>query len=150
MKKFLIILLCVILAVGAGLGIFFIVRAANNKKDTNNTSANMKLLQDEYVIGEKIIFDYFVFSDVQYKRITYSLNNGSEQTLTGFKTGESKEHEEYRSGSGKYYIDTMAQIIDTTEMDAGYYTLVFYVYDADEARTEMQDVYMFKLIAAKA
>lgn len=149
MKKFWIILLCVILAVGAGLGIFFIVRAVNGKGE-NNTTANMKLLQDEYVIGENIIFDYFVFSDVQYSRISYSLNNGSEKSITGFKTGESKEHEEYRAGAGKYYIDTMAQIIDTSEMDAGYYTLVFYVYDEAEARTEMQDVYMFKLVAAGA
>lgn len=149
MKKFWIILLCVILAVGAGLGIFFIVRAVNGKGE-NNTTANMKMLQEEYVIGENIIFDYYVFSDVQYSRISYSLNNGSEQSITGAKTGESKDHEEYRSGAGKYYIDTMAQIIDTSEMDAGYYVLVFYVYDEAEARTEMQDVYMFRLVAAKA
>lgn len=151
MKKFIAILLSIILIGGIVTGIVFGVKACNDKKaDGNNTVSEMLMLKDEYTVGDKIIFDFYVYSDVQFKSITYSLNNGTEQSITGATTGESTAHEHYRKG-GKYFIDTGATIIETDDMTAGYYTLVFYCADAENVKYQVPSKpYLIKLKAAAA
>ena len=152
MKKVLAVILAIILIGGIVTGIVFGVKACKEKEDPagNNTVSNMLMLKDEYTVGENIIFDFIVFSDVQFKTITYSLNNQSEQSITGATTGESANHDQYRRG-GKYFIDTGAQIIDTSDMAAGYYTLIFYCSDAENAKYQVPSKpYLIKLNAAAA
>ena len=148
MKKIIIILLAVLLAAGATIGIVFGVKSCNNKVGENNTVENVQMLKDEYKKGEKIIFNFYAYSDVEFISISFKLNNGSETTISGATTGESSEHENYQGKGGKYFIETGAQIIESSDLELGWYTLVFECKAKDGATYKIPTTpYMFEIVA---
>ena len=134
MKKFLIILLAVVLAVGAGVGVFFGVKA--HKAKTAETVVNVDLLESEYTQGDKMYLDVQVFSNKEFVSLGYKFNNGETVTFNGVKSGESAEHEDFKNG-GKFFIETGVQEISTESMATGYYVLTFYGFDAEGVQTEI-------------
>lgn len=149
MKKIIVIIVAVILAACAAVGIIFGVRSCNNKADENNTTYKMLMLEDEYTVGDNVIFDFYAYSDIEFVGITYKINNGAEKSATGFKTGEAKDHKSYNGESGKYYIDTAAQVIDTSEMSTGWYSLVLYGTAKDGGVHQINKTpYIFQIVAA--
>ena len=89
----------------------------------NNTVSKVEGLKDKYTVGKSIYFSVLITSDVELKNVTYTLNNGSE-TLLEAETGLNADRGEDKLGTGKYYIDTGIQVIDTSSMPAGYYVFV--------------------------
>lgn len=131
MKKILSIILAAVVIVGVALGVFFGVKSCSNT-DANGTTYKVSHIKDEYDVGDNLVVRVLVTSDVEMTKMTYVLNNGTETAFT-VKHGESKDAED-TVGKGKYYIDTDVVIIDTSEMSAGWYTLVIYTYDANQSR----------------
>lgn len=152
MKTFLTILITAIVAAGIAVGCVFLIQGANKKNepvpDKNNTSYSVKYLQKEYDVGDDIVCEFCVFSDIQFTSLTYKLNNGEEREIPGIKTGESEKHADYTEGVGKYFADTKVQVISTEDFSEGYYTLVVFGYDKDGNRYEItESPYSFKLNA---
>lgn len=151
MKKIIVAILAIAILGCAIWGITAIVKAkkSDNSGNEKNVTYRVDLMEDEYTVGEKIILRVIATSDVQFTSIKYSINNG---TATAFSvtSGESKDFEE-AIGDGKYYVDSGAEMIDTSTMTPGYYTLVIYASDADEATyTLTKDPIVFKLNEATA
>ncbi len=148
MKKLFLALIALILVAGIAIGIYFWVRPST-EDNPGNVTYKVDLIEDQYNVGDKIIFRALATADVQLTSMTYVLNNGSETELT-VKAGESEDANEV-VGKGKYYIDSGAQIIETSELSAGYYTLIIYAYDADETRYVItSEPIVFKLSATTA
>lgn len=146
MKRWIIIIISILLAVGIGFGVFFGIKSCNDKdaSNPNKTEYEISLISDSYAVGDTVVYRVLVCSDVQMERMVYVLNNGEEQTIT-CKTGESKDAKD-TVGKGKYFIDTDTEVLDSTSMTAGYYTLVFYTYDAEGTRYAINaDPVIFKL-----
>lgn len=150
MKKIIIAILIVIIAVGVGFGIYALVKPNGSiQKEENKLTHRVDLMEDEYTVGEKVVFRVIATADVAFTHITYSVNNGDEVKVS-VTAGESAEFEE-AIGKGKYYVDSGATIIETSSMTAGYYTLVFYAYDADETKYIItSDPIVFRLTTASA
>lgn len=149
MKKIIVAILVIAILTGVGFGIYGIVKAvkANDSGNGKNITYKVELIEDEYTIGEKVIFRVLATSDIQLTSLRYSINNGEETELT-VTAGDSSDFEA-AIGKGKYFIDSGAEIIETTAKTAGYYTLVVYGYDADETRYEItKDPIVFRLRAA--
>lgn len=152
MKKFLAIILVILLVCGIGCGAYFGIKACNNEKSTdiNNTTYNETMLEEKYTVGDMVIFNFYAYSDIEFVGITYKINNGQEQNITGFKTGSAEEHKNYDGEEGDYYIDTTAQIIDTSAMTPGYYTIVFSGIAKDGGVYQINtSPYMFQLVAVQ-
>ena len=134
MKRLITILIVVILAMAIGVGAFFGIKSCQDKEtaNPNNTRHKISLISDSYNVGDTVVYRVLVCSDVQMERMVYVLNNGEEQTI-GCKKGESKDAED-TVGTGKYFIDTDTEVLNSDDMVAGYYTLVFYAYDAEGSR----------------
>lgn len=143
MKK-LIIILAIIIIAGIGVGVFFGVKSCNQKKEL--FEADMSILQEEYKVGEKIYFDYRIYSDSKLKSLTYTINNGDEKTISNAKFGETGELKENKS-KRKYYADTRIVEIETGELKAGWYTISFFGYEeTTNKRLELtKEPYIFKL-----
>ncbi len=150
MKKIIIFILIALIAVGVGFGVYALVSKNNTYKDNkDNLTARIDLLEDEYAVGEKMILRIIATADVQFTSLKYAINNGEEVALN-VTTGKSADLDK-AIGSGKYYVDSGAEIIDTTSMTAGYYTLVIYAYDANEARYVITaDPIVFRLTSTQA
>lgn len=150
MKKIIVIIVAVLLVVGSTLGIIFGVRSCNKKKseNINNTVEHVQMLKQEYKKGEKIIFNFYVYSDVEFVSISFKLNNGSEQAISGAISGESADHENYNGKGGKYFIETGAQIVESADLELGWYTIIFECKAKDGATYKVPTVpYMFEVIA---
>lgn len=94
-------------------------------------------LDDVYFIGDELVFRVLLNSknDV-YEKITYSINNGEEtevSVITGKVTNEKQDL------GGKYYVDTGAEIVDSEDLGTGAYVVLFYVYDEDGDRIQIND-----------
>lgn len=154
MKKIILWIVIAVLAIGAIVGVTFWIVSATKKADDdnpNNTSHVVRMLEDKYNTGEKIIFDLDVFSDLEFKSLSYKLDNAASVTFTGTETGESVDHEEYKKDLGKYFIDTGAQIIETEGMSEGYHTVVFYGTIADGTVYQINNTpYIVQIIAVQA
>lgn len=150
MKKIIIIIVAALIVVGGTLGIIFGVRSCNNKKaeNVNNTVEHVQMLKQEYKKGEKIIFNFYVYSDVEFVSISFKLNNGSEQSVSGATTGESADHENYDGKGGKFYIETGAQVVDSADLELGWYTVIFECKAKDGATYKVPATpYMFEVVA---
>ena len=136
-------------------GIVFGVQAAQKKNapvpDKNNTSYSVEYLKTEYEQGDDIVYEFVVYSDINFKAITYKLGTADEESIDNIKTGKSADLKDVPENVGKYFADTKVQIIETTELRDGYYTLIFFGYDKDNNRFELnKEPYSFKLIAVEA
>ena len=149
MKKILGVFLLVIFALLAVLGISIGVKSCSKEEDNkNNITAQVTLLEDEYAISDIAMFRYVLTSDVELTKMTYVLNNGTEVIMT-VKTGESSELED-AEGSGKYYIDTGVEMINTADMTAGNYVIEAYAYDAENTRYDFDVPHVFALLNVQA
>lgn len=150
MKKGVIWSIVVIILVAIiGCGAFFGVRSCNSASTTaseNNTMYKVSHLKDEYTIGKSILFSVFVTSDVELKTLSYTLNNSTE-TVIESTSGLSIDNKDEKLGTGKYYIDSGTQMIDTTDMTAGYYVLVIYSTNAAGTRYMVGEPIIIKLNA---
>ena len=105
-------------------------------------------MEDEIAQGDMQLFKIVAFSDVKLTAIVYKLNNGSEVSTT-VKTGESKEHDEYKVGVGKYYIDTGVEIIQTGSLSIGSQIFEAFAYDEEGTRYILStEPVIFKVVAA--
>lgn len=150
-KSVLVAILSAILAAVVAVGAMFLYFDFNKKKTNIKFSCSIDYLQSEYTVGDEIIYRFVVYSDIELKTLKYKLANGAEQTVDNVKFGQTKELSEVKGEVGKYFADTKVQIIQTTELPDGYYTLVFFGYDQDNTRYEItSEPYSFKLVAASA
>lgn len=146
MKKILIIILAVVIAVGAAVGIGIGVKSCNDKKaaqaEAASTTYSTEYLKEEYTIGDTIAFRMYVSSPTRFESMTFVLNNSAEEQVV-CKKGE--------LASGKFYIDSDVETIDTSAMEEGYYTLVFYVYEYETQTRHVvnEEPIIFKLVAAE-
>lgn len=149
-KKVLIGILVILVAVLSALGIAIGVKSCSDKttENKNNITAEVSLLDEKYAIGDIVMFRYVVTSDVELTKMTYVLNNGTEVVMT-VKTGEASELED-KVGSGKYYIDTGVEMINTEDMTAGNYVIKAYAFDAEETRYDFDVAHVFELLNVQA
>lgn len=150
MKKIIIAILSTLLLVGIVGGTVWGVTSCNKKKDEDTSIKNVQImyLNDEVAQGDLQTFRIVVFSDVKLSAITYKLNNGSEISTT-VKTGESKEHEMYKAGSGKYYVDTQVETIATSSLTLGKQMFEAFAYDEEGTRYILSnEVTIFEVVAS--
>ena len=135
MKRWLIIVISAILLAGVVFGVIFGVKACKENKNNvdGNKQVTIEYLQDEYNVGDAAIVRVIVFSDIEFKSIKYAINNGVEVDMS-VKTGESKNHDAFKNGYGKYYIDTQVELLDISALTTGDYSIRFYTYDAENTR----------------
>lgn len=126
-KKVLIGILIVVVLAGIGVGIFFGVKAAKDKKPVNGENFSTDYLEDEYVKGEKIVLKTVSQSDKAYTSMKYAIDSGEEKSLD-VTVGETKNNAELNAKKGDYYIDSGTQTIETTDLQAGTHVLTVYVY----------------------
>lgn len=95
------------------------------------------LLDDWYLAGDDIIFRVLLNSEEDvYEKITYSVNNFEEveaSVVTG-KVSDSKQ-----DIGGTFYVDTGAEIIPSEELGVGAFVVVFYAYDDDDNKIQIND-----------
>lgn len=133
MKKFLLILLGIIIAVGAIIGTGIAIKSCNEQKATKEgITTEVSLIEDEYAKGDLIMFRVRATSDKELTRMTYKINNGTEVEIT-CKTGKSADMEG-AFGSGENYIDTGVEMIESKDMEAGNYVIQFFFYDVEDSR----------------
>lgn len=123
-KKIGIAVLVLVLLAGVSTGIYFIVK---NEKAPTGEYNHMQYLEDEYVVGEKIVFNFVSQSDSAYTAMKYTINSGDEIAVETQK-GETKNDAKLDAKNGEYYISSGTQTIETTELKAGTHVLTFYVY----------------------
>ncbi len=154
MKKIFWIIIAILIVVGGVVGTILIVDSCNSKKadDANKETRVIKYLENDstYVIGERIVFEVQCTSDKELTSLVYVLNNGAEVSVAS-TTGETKYIEDDIEGSGKYFLDSGVEFLDTSEMSAGFYTIVFKIKDAEgTSYTVNQKPILFTLVAATA
>ena len=150
MKRWLIIVISAILLAGVVFGVIFGVKACKENKNNvdGNKQVTIEYLQDEYNAGDTAIVRVIVFSDIEFKSIKYAINNGVEVDM-GVKTGESKNHDAFKNGYGKYYIDTQVELLDISALTTGDYSIRFYTYDAENTRYVLNTTPIyFQVVAA--
>ena len=152
MKKIILWIVIAVIAIGATVGatIWIISATKKNDENPNNTEHVARMLEENYNSDEDIIFELEVFSDLQFTSVSYKLDNGSPVTMSA-KTGNSEDHDDAQ-GKGKYFIDTGAEIIDSTSVGGeGYHTLVFYGTIADGTVYQINATpYIFHVAAIQA
>lgn len=152
MKTFWISLISAVLAAAIAVGCVFLIQGATkkgNNTDKYNTSYSIQYLDSRYEVGDDVVYAFVVHSDIQFKSLTYKLANGEEQNIENVKFGESDRSA--NANLGRYYADTKVQVVNTADLKDGYYTLVFFGYDKDNNRYELNETpYSFKLVAVEA
>jgi len=123
-KKILIGIIVVILLAGIGVGTYFIIEATR----TNDGEYHKEqYLEEEYKVGEKIVFKTVSQSDKAYTSMKYAIDSGEETALTA-TMGETKNNPDLNKKHGDYYIDSGTQTIETTDLQSGTHVLTVYVY----------------------
>ena len=153
-KNFWVTVFCAVLAAVVAVSVVFIVQGVQKKNapavDKTNTTYSVEYLQSEYNVGEQIVYHFVVYSDIEFKALSYKLGTSDEQSVDNVKTGKSKDLKDVPENVGDYYVDTKVQIIDSSELKEGYYTVIFYGYDKDNNRYELnKEPYSFKLVVAE-
>lgn len=136
MKKIIFIIVAVVLLAGLGFGIYYTFFKTETKDyGKYRTAVHIEYLYNEKTVikGDPLVYNIYVFSDIKFEQIKYSISNGSEVSLT-VKTGKSEEHAKYHKGVGEYYIDAEGEAIQTTDMNPGDYLITFYGYDKNNTR----------------
>lgn len=152
MKKIIFIIVAIALVAVLGFGVYYTFFAKDETKNYGKyrTAVHIEYLENdnEYVKGNLIVYSIYAFSDIKFEQIKYSINNGSEVSLT-VKTGKAEEHKKYHNGAGEYYIDAGGQAIQTADMNPGDYVITFYGYDKNKTRYELtpRAIY-FKIISS--
>ena len=143
MKKIIYIIVACLLAAGLITGIVLIATSCSQGED-EGYSSNIELLQDEYKSGSAILYRFYAFSDRQFDKLTYSINNGSEVDVYDAIVGEGDDHEEDNDGYD-FYIDSRPQIIDSNTLGPGHFTITFYGYCGPEKIELCDRAYQFKI-----
>ena len=152
MKKIIFIIVAIALVAVLGFWVYYTFFAKDETKDYGKyrTAVHIEYLEsgNEYAKGNLIVYSIYVFSDIKFEQIKYSISNGSEVGLT-VKTGQSEDHKKYHKGAGDYYIDAGGQAIQTSDMDPGNYVITFYGYDKNNTRYELtpRAIY-FKIVSS--
>lgn len=148
MKKILITVLACVLAVVAAVVITVVVMKKNNESNSMNITYQMTMLEDEYTVGDPVVYDFTVFSDVKIVSLSYQIGNGTKVSISGALIGETKNYRGSKLGRAKYFADTKAKLIDTSSMSAGHYQLSFFGTDENGNEVELTSTpYQFKLVA---
>ncbi len=146
MKKIIIGILLVVIGALAAVGIGMAIKSCNEKaeENKNNITCTVTLLEDEYAKGDTVMFRCEVTADVELTSLVYVLNADDDVAVT-VKTALTEDVENAK-GDGEYYIDSGVEMIDTTDMNVGNYSIQFYGLDAEGTRYEVSDVFNFKLV----
>ena len=148
MKKWLIIIGSIILAIIIGVSAFFIVKAVK-KDDKQGPQYEILHIEDSYVKGEQIVLRVKLTSDKELTKMTYSLNNGEEEIFT-VETGKTADVDGM-PGNGENYVDTGTELIATESLAEGWYTLVIFAHDAQSNRYVVtQTPLLFQVTASTA
>lgn len=95
------------------------------------------LLDKKYLASDDIVFRLLLNYDEDiYKKVTYSINNSEEKEVTVITD---KVNEARQDLGKKYYVDTGAEIIDAEALGAGAYLIIFYAYNEDGERIQVND-----------
>ncbi len=152
MKKIIFIVVAIALVIALGFGVYGLFIKTDETKNYGKyrTAVHIEYLENdnEYGKGELIVYSIYAFSDIQFDKISYSINNGTEIILNA-KTGKSEDHKKYHKGAGEYYIDAGGQAIQTTDMTPGDYVITFYGYDNNNTRYQLtpRAIY-FKIVSS--
>lgn len=144
MKKWLIALVAVVLAVALSLGTIFIVRAIKDKKQSEEVLYNISYLASEYVAGDTLVFGVRAFSDKEINSVVYTIDNGEEISVT-VSAGETKEAEK---DNGKYVVDSGTETVSLANLSVGEHLIKFYVYDAEGTRYALGKAQLFTIVGA--
>ena len=146
MKKLIIGILLVVIGALAAVGIGMGIKSCNEKAEENkhNITCERTLLEDKYAVGDTIMFRYAVTADVELVSLVYKIN-ADEEVAMSVKTALTEDVEDAK-GDGEYYIDSGVEMIDTTDMKAGYYTIQALAYDAEGTRFEIGEPFTFELV----
>ena len=144
MKKWLIALVAVVLAVALSLGTIFIVRAIKDKKQSDEVLYNISYLASEYVAGDTLVFGVRAFSDKEINSVVYTIDNGEEISVT-VSAGETKEAEK---DNGKYVVDSGTETVSLANLSVGEHLIKFYVYDAEGTRYALGKAQLFTIVGA--
>lgn len=125
-KKIGIAVLVLVLLAGAATGIYFGVTAAQEAKEPKGIHYTMDYMEDEYVIGDKMVLRITAQDDVAFTSMKYTIDSGEDESLT-VTTGETAENTKLDEKDGKYFIDTGIEVINTTGMKAGTHVVQIYV-----------------------
>lgn len=144
MKKWLIALVAVVLAVALGVATILIVRTVKNKKKSDEVLYNISYLADEYVAGDTLVFGVRAYSDKEINSIVYSIDNGDEITVT-VSAGETTDKDK---ANGKYVVDSGTETVSLADLSVGEHLIKFYVYDAEGTRYALGKAQLFTIIGA--
>lgn len=153
-KSIWVTVVVAILTAAIAVGAVFAVQAIQKRQgvsgDKHNTTCTIEYLQPEYEQGDDIVYHFVVYSDIEFTSVTYRLGTADETTIENVKNGKTKELKDVADDLGDFYSDTKVQIIDSSELKEGYYTLVFYGYDKLNNRYEInKEPFSFKLVVTE-
>lgn len=95
------------------------------------------LLDKKYLVSDDIVFRLLLnYDEDVYKKVTYSINNSEEKEVSVITD---KVIETRQDLGKKYYVDTGAEIIDAEALGAGAYLIIFYAYNEDGERIQVND-----------
>ena len=95
------------------------------------------LLDKKYLVSDDIVFRLLLnYDEDVYKKVTYSINNSEEKEVSVITD---KVIETRQDLGKKYYVDTGAEIIDAEALGAGAYLIIFYAYNDDGERIQVND-----------
>ena len=134
MKRWIFIIIAIVILAGAAVGIVLGVKSCNEKKESEAAAVvyEVDYLKSKYYVGESIILRVRTSSKHEFTKISYSLNNGAEKNFT-VEYGESKDFSE-TIGRGNYHADTGTELLPTDQLSEGWYTFMIYATEADGTR----------------
>ena len=152
MKKFWTIFITFILGIVVGIGGYLGVKKLTEPSKTElNLIVKVMHLENEYKVGDDVIYNVLVFSDVKLVRLTYVVDNGQEIDIKSAEHGKSEDHDMFDEKFGEFVIDSKIQTLKTVEMNEGFHSIIFYAYDSENVLVEiMEEPIQFRLIAQSA
>ena len=145
MKKWMLIALVAVLAIGLVVGGIFLFKA--NKDDEQAVKYSIDYLAEEYVQGDTLVFSVKAYSDKELTSVVYTLDNGAEQTLS-VTAGETKDlDDKSATKNGTYYVFTGTETVSLESVAVGEHLIKFYVYEGS-TRHELGKAQVFTIVSA--
>ena len=125
-KKVLIGILIVVVLAGIGVGIYFGVKAAKDKKTPDGVVYSHNYLEDTYFVGEKMPVEIVAQDKTAFTAMSYTIDSGEQTTFETTK-GESENNPQLDKKNGEFFIDSGVQVIDISELNIGTHVLKVYI-----------------------
>lgn len=135
MKKVLALILMTLSCVFCFTGCDMISTDKNSYNNNSDFTWQETLLDDWYIEGDDIVFRLVLNTEKDvFEKVTYSINNAEEVKVSVIR---GKVTDEKHDLGGKFYVDTGTEIIPADELGAGAYVIVFFAYNEDGDRVQV-------------